>query len=417
MKEYDVIVIGAGAAGLIAAGRAAHLNGRVLLVEKMRQPGRKLLITGKGRCNITHDAPKSVYYKNIFPGGRFLKHAFNSFFTGDILEILNKSGVETTTERGNRVFPLSNKAQDVHKAITSWMGKKNIEILLQTRVSSLILHDGTVKGIRAYSESGSREYYGRKVIICTGGKSYPATGSSGDGYQLAQQAGHIISEVRPALVPLVTRGDIAGRLQGLGLKNVRAVVWVNGKKSAWEFGELMFAHYGLSGPIILTLSRRVVEELAAGNQVEIGIDLKPALDEAKLDNRLLRDLDSNGKKQVDNIFRLWLPSKLIPVFLELTGIDGEKLCHQLSAKERKKILLMLKDFRFVVTGHPGYREAIITAGGVTTGEINSRTMESNLIRNLYFAGEVIDVDGNTGGFNLQIAFSTGFLAGQSSMMA
>lgn len=417
MKEYDVIVIGAGAAGLIAAGRAAHLNGRVLLIEKMRQPGRKLLITGKGRCNITHDAPKSVYYKNIFPNGRFLKHAFNSFFTGDIMEILNKRGVETTTERGNRVFPVSNKALDVHNAITSWMGKKNIEILYQTRVSSLILHDGAVKGIRADSESGISEYYGKKVIICTGGKSYPATGSSGDGYKLAQQAGHTISEVRPALVPLVTRGDLAGRLQGLGLKNVRAVVWVNGKKSAAEFGELMFAHYGLSGPVILTLSRSVVEELSAGNLVEIGIDLKPALDEAKLDNRLLRDLDSHGKKQVENIFRLWLPSKLIPVFLEHTDIDGKKLCHQLSAKERKKILLLMKDFRFVVTGHPGYREAIITAGGVTCGEINSRTMESTVVRNLYFAGEVIDVDGNTGGFNLQIAFSTGFLAGQSSLMA
>ncbi len=414
-NSYDVIVVGAGAAGLIAAGRAAHLGAEVLLVEKMRQSGRKLLVTGKGRCNITHDAHQSVYYKNIYPNGRFLKHAFNTFFTADIRGILHEWGVETTTERGNRVFPVSNSARDVHKAITGWMGRKNIDILYQVRVVSLIIRDGMVTGIRSGAGSGRREYNGKSVIICTGGKSYPATGSTGDGYELARQAGHTISEVRPALLPLVTSGDIAGRLQGLALKNVSAVVWVNGRKSAVEFGELMFEHYGLSGPIILTLSRRAVEELAAGNRVEIGIDLKPALDEKKLDARLLRDLDTHGKKQVENIFRLWLPSKLIPVFLDILEIDNRKLCHQLSAKERRSILLLMKDFRFVVTGHPGYREAIITAGGVPTSEIESKTMESKILKNLYFAGEVIDLDGNTGGFNLQIAFSTGYLAAQSCL--
>jgi predicted Rossmann fold flavoprotein len=203
-------------------------------------------------------------------------------------------------------------------------------------------------------------------------------------------------------------------LQGLGLKNINASAWVNGRKIAAEFGELMFAHYGLSGPVILTLSRQVVEAVSAGDKVEISIDLKSALDEKKLDARLLRDLDAHGKKQVDNIFRLWLPSKLIPVFLKILEIDGNKLCHQLGSKERRKVLLLMKDFRFSVTGHPGYKEAIITAGGVPTGEINSRTMESKLTKNLFFAGEVIDLDGNTGGFNLQIAFSTGFLAGQES---
>jgi predicted Rossmann fold flavoprotein len=412
-KSYDVIVVGAGAAGIIAAGRASHLGARVLLVEKMRQAGRKLLITGKGRCNITHDAPQSVYYKNIFPNPRFLKHAFNAFFQDDILRILNERGVETTTERGNRVFPLSNRSADVLEAMTGWMGKKNIDVLYQTRVNGLIFREGAVTGVSTSSNNESREYFSKGVIICTGGKSYPATGSTGDGYRLAMQAGHSISEVRPALVPLVTAGDVAGRLQGLGLKNVNAVAWINGRKAAGEFGELMFAHYGLSGPVILTLSRQVVEAISSGHKVEIGIDLKPALDEKKLDIRLLRDLDMHGKKQAENIFRLWLPSKLIPVFLEILGIDGKKLCHQLSAKDRRKILLLMKDFRFAVTGHPGFKEAIITAGGVVTREINPGTMESKLAGNLYFAGEVIDLDANTGGFNLQIAFSTGFLAAQA----
>jgi predicted Rossmann fold flavoprotein len=407
---YDVIVIGAGAAGLIAAGHAAHQGATVLLLEKMRRVGRKLLITGKGRCNITNDAPQSVFYKNIFPNGRFLKHAFDAFFKEDILKIMHDQGVETTTERGDRVFPVSNLAADVVNAIMRWMGKKNIEILYETKVSGLLIEENTVVGVRAIVNGLSKEFYGKRVIICTGGKSYPATGSTGDGYSLAKQAGHTINEVRPALVPLVTKGNIAEKLQGLGLKNVNAVVWVNGKKTAEEFGELMFAHYGLSGPIILTLSRHVVEELYKNNSVTIGIDLKPALDEKKLDARLLRDINEHGKKQVENIFRLWLPAKLIPVFLEMLEIDENKLCHQLTAKDRRKILLLMKDFRFEVTGHPGFKEAIITAGGVSTSEINPKTMESKLAPNLYFAGEVIDLDGTTGGFNLQLAFSTGWLA-------
>jgi predicted Rossmann fold flavoprotein len=407
---YDVIVIGAGAAGLIAAGHAAHQGAKVLLLEKMRRAGRKLLITGKGRCNITNDAPQSVFYKNIFPNGRFLKHAFDAFFKEDILKIMHDQGVETSTERGDRVFPVSNLAADVVNAIMRWMGKKNIEILYETKVSGLLIEENTVVGVRAIVNGLSKEFYGKRVIICTGGKSYPATGSTGDGYSLAKQAGHTINEVRPALVPLVTKGNIAEKLQGLGLKNVNAVVWVNGKKSAEEFGELMFAHYGLSGPIILTLSRHVVEELYKNNSVTIGIDLKPALDEKKLDARLLRDINEHGKKQVENIFRLWLPAKLIPVFLEMLEIDENKLCHQLTAKDRRKILLLMKDFRFEVTGHPGFKEAIITAGGVNLTEINPKTMESKLAPNLYFAGEVIDLDGTTGGFNLQLAFSTGWLA-------
>ncbi len=412
-KTFDVIVVGAGASGLIAAGRAAHRGACVLLLEKMRQAGRKLLITGKGRCNITNNAPQSVFFKNIFPNGRFLKHAFDAFFSDDILEILHKQGVETVTERGNRIFPASNNAADVFHALIQWMGKKNIHIQYLARVSALLSDESRVNGVHAVVDGESIDYKAKAVIICTGGKSYPATGSTGDGYSLAKQAGHTISEIRPALVPLVTHGNTAGKLQGLGLKNINAVVWVNRKKVAEEFGELMFAHYGLSGPVTLTLSRVVVEALLKNQLVEIGIDLKPALDEKKLDARLLRDLDAHGRKQLENIFRLWLPSKMIPVFIELLKIDGNKLCHQLSALERRKILLLMKDFRFEIKGHPGFKEAIITAGGVSTAEINPRTMESKLKPGLFFAGEVIDLDGTTGGFNLQLAFSTGWLAAES----
>ncbi|MFP4065777.1 MAG: NAD(P)/FAD-dependent oxidoreductase [Bacteroidales bacterium] len=415
MTKYDVIVVGAGAAGLIAAGRAAHRGARVLLVEKMRRAGRKLLITGKGRCNITHDAEPSVYYRNIFPSGRFLKHAFHSFFVNDILDILHRQGVETTTERGSRVFPVSNNAGDVVNALMHWMGTQNIDISYNSRVTRLLLENDHIHGIELMGPKGKQQISAPHVIICTGGKSYPATGSTGDGYELARQAGHTINDVFPALVPLVTEEDAPGKMQGLGLKNVKASVWVNGKKQKEEFGEVMFAHYGLTGPVILTLSRYVVEELNKNHRVEISIDLKPALEEQKLDARLLRDIDAHGKKQVENIFRLWLPSKMIPVFMEILALDGQKLCNQLDGKERRKILLLMKDMRFTILGHPGYKEAIITAGGVSTKEIQSKTMESKITKGLYFAGEVIDLDGNTGGFNLQLAFSTAWLAADSCL--
>lgn len=412
--KYDVIVVGAGAAGILAAGRAAELGAKVLLLEKMKQSGRKLLITGKGRCNISNDASTSEYFKNIFPNGRYLKHAFNNFFSEDIVKLLDDNGVPTTTERGNRIFPTSNSAKDVHAGLMRWLAKYPVDILYQTKVENLLVENGKVLGVSVMRANKKEDVPCENLILCTGGKSYPATGSTGDGYKLAQSVGHTIQQVRPALVPLVTLGDTAASLQGLSLKNVNAIVWVNGRKAKEEFGEMLFTHFGLSGPIILSISRFAVEELNKKNTVEISIDLKPALDEQKLDARLLRDLDANGKKNIENIFKLWLPSKMIPVFLEYLSIDGIKEGHQMTAKERRKTMLLMKNFRFDVSGYRGFEEAIITSGGVTTSEVDNKTMQSKLIKGLYFAGELLDLDANTGGFNLQIAFSTAWLAAKSS---
>jgi len=411
MNEFDVIVIGAGAAGLLAAGRAAENGANVLVLEKMRQPGRKLLITGKGRCNITNDARQSEFIKHVYPNGRFLRNAFSQYFSKDILQLLEKYGVQITLERGGRYFPTSNKSADVLKALLKWTNDLHVEIKCGEKAEEIIQGIGQIKGV----VSNGRLIQSKRVILATGGKSYPATGSSGDGYLFAKQLGHTVNLPRPALVPLETAGDAAQKLQGLNLKNVKAVVWVNRKKVGEAFGEMIFTHFGLSGPIILTLSRIVVDALQIGQQVEITVDLKPALDEQKLDNRLIRDLNEHGKKKLENIFRNWLPSSMIPVFIELLMLDPEKACHQVSAAERKKIRYLLKNLSFKITKHRSFKEAIITAGGISEKEINPKTMESKLIQGLYFAGEIIDVDAETGGYNLQIAFSTGWVAGNSCM--
>jgi len=409
IKSYDLIVVGAGPAGLLAAGSASEEGQSVLILEKMKQEGRKLLITGKGRCNITNDSDVGEFIKHVYPNGRFLRNAFGHFYSGEILELLHKYGVETTLERGGRYFPSSNKSADVLSALLKWVRELKVEIQCGMRVEKLLVENQVITGVQA----NGQEYRAAKVILATGGKSYPATGSNGDGYELARVLGHSVVSARPALVPLETSGGIAQQLQGLTLKNVEATVWVNGKKAGKDFGEMIFTHFGLSGPIILTLSRIVVDALHQKSKVELSIDLKAALDEQKLDARLLRDLDSFGKKQVSNIFKDWLPASMIPVFMELVGIDPEKEGHQVSSKERKSIRNLMKNFRFEITGHRSFKEAIITAGGISTGEISPKTMESKLVSGLYFAGEVIDLDAKTGGYNLQIAYSTGWLAGKA----
>lgn len=409
MIEYDVIVIGGGPAGLLAAGRAGELGAKVLVLEKMKQPGRKLLITGKGRCNICNNSPVDEFITHVHPNGRFLRYAFSQFFSTEIISLLNNHGVKTTLERGGRYFPVSNKAADVQQALLKWLSDYKVEIRCGYRVEKLTVENNIIKGLIANGQT----FISKNIILATGGKSYPATGSNGEGYELAKKAGHTIVPAKPSLVPLETEGTTAQELQGLNLKNVKATVWVNDKKTDEQFGEMLFTHFGLSGPIILTMSRNIVKELSKKSKIEVSIDLKPALDEQKLDNRLIRDLDEQGKKKIVNIFRSWLPSKMIPVFLNILELDPEKEGHQVSSKERKKIRNLLKNFRFKISNYRSFKEAIITAGGIPTREISSKTMESKIVKGLFFAGEVIDLDADTGGYNLQIAYSTGWLAGNS----
>ncbi len=382
--KYDVIVIGAGAAGLIAAISAAGSGASVLVLEKMERAGRKLLITGKGRCNITNDAELHEFFNHIQPHSRFLKHAFSQFFTGDIIRLLNESGVKTVVERGKRVFPASNKSSDVVQALLKQAQKNKVVIQYRSKVNEFLIDDNQIRGVKMTKEGIGSDIFAGKIILCTGGNSYPATGSDGDGYRLAKSAGHTINSVRPSLVPLETKGSMAKLLQGLSLKNSNAVVWIDGKKQKEEFGEMLFTHFGISGPVVLTLSCFVVDALSENKHVEISVDLKPALDDQKLDKRLIRDLTEHSKKRLDNIFKLWLPAKLIPVFIEELQLDPAKEGHQLTAAERKKIRLMMKDLRFEISGHRSFKEAIITAGGISTKEIDSKTMESKLVKNLFF---------------------------------
>jgi len=323
------------------------------------------------------------------------------------------------TERGGRVFPASGqacpersrRAQDVVDALVRWVGEHGVTLRTRSPVERLLVEGGRVVGVQA---SRGRVYRADAVIVATGGASYPATGSTGDGYRLAESVGHTIVPIRPALVPLETAGDIAPRLQGLSLRNVTVRVWVDGKRQAEAFGEMLFTHFGLSGPIILSLSRQVVDALRLGQRVILSIDLKPALDERKLDARLLRDLDAHGKQQFRTLLKELLPRKLIPLCIDLTGIPPDKVAHQITAQERKRLRMWLKDFRLEVTGYRPFTEALITAGGVDTREVDPRTMASRLVEGLYFAGEVLDVDADTGGYNLQAAFSTGWAAGRSA---
>ncbi|NOZ36087.1 MAG: NAD(P)/FAD-dependent oxidoreductase [Chlorobi bacterium] len=414
MKQYDVIVVGAGAAGFLSAISAGENGANILLLEKMNREGRKMLISGKGRCNITNTAYQSAFFKKIYPKPKFLKYAFFQFFSKDIINLLEKNGLMTKEERGGRIFPEKDKAADVVNTLLKIIKSKNIDIKKNAKLTEIITENDTVKAVNIQIDGKFETINTKNVILCTGGKSYPATGSSGDGFVVAKKLGHKIINLRPALVPLKTEGNIAGKLQGLSLKNANVSIWVNNKKIRSEFGEMMFAHFGLTGPVILTLSKIAVDALAEKKDVEISIDLKPALGEQKLDNRLQRELNESGKKQIRNVLKNLLPAKLIPVVLELTKINQYKECNQISGKERKRIRVLLKDLRFKITGHRGYKEAIITAGGIDTNEIDGKTMMSKIIKNLFFAGEILDSDAETGGYNFQIAFSTGWLAGKSA---
>ena len=426
MTKPRVIVVGGGAAGLMAAGQAAALGAETLVLEKMNRPGRKLRITGKGRCNLTNLAPVEEAIAHFGTSGRFLRQAFSRFYTQDLISFFAALGVLTVSERGGRVFPASGQAQEVLDALVRWVRTGGATIRTRSPVKRLFVENGRVVGVQVMrlpakgnetileKQPVGRVYHADAVIVATGGASYPQTGSSGDGYGLAAAAGHTIVPIRPALVPLETAGDMAAKLQGLSLRNVSVCIWVDGKKRAETFGEMLFTHFGVSGPIILSLSRRVVDALRLGQKVVLSIDFKPALDEGKLEARLLRDLNSFGRQHLRNLLKGLLPRKMIPLCLDLTGIPPDKAGHQLTALERRRLRLWLKDFRLEVTGHRPLGEAIVTAGGVDTREVEPRTMGSRLVGGLYFAGEVLDVDAESGGYNLQAAFSTGWLAGRSA---
>ncbi|MDD3740806.1 MAG: NAD(P)/FAD-dependent oxidoreductase, partial [Bacteroidales bacterium] len=390
MNNFDVIIIGAGASGLLAAIRASELGMKVAVIEKMSSPGRKLLITGKGRCNITNSSEIKDFIKEIYPDGRYLYPAFKCFFSSDILKLLDECGVKVNLERGGRYFPESEQAADIVDALFSRALKNNVKFYFNSSAVSIIYKNDEVCGVESFSGKDSFDLLTHNVIVCTGGKSYPGTGSSGDGYKLAEQAGHKIEKLFPALVPLVIEEDYGVQMQGLTLKNITAKLIVDGQKIAEEFGDLMFAHYGLSGPVILTLSRKVLIPLENKSKVIVSLDFKPALDIDKLDKRLMRDLNENGKKKVENIFKLLLPQKAIPVFLNSLNIDPDKPANQISGKERKQIVELLKNFSCTVTGHRGFKEAVITAGGVALDEVSPKTLESKLKKGLYFAGEVLN---------------------------
>lgn len=396
----------------MAAGSAGKAGASVVLIEKMKQPGTKLLISGKGRCNITNTAPVGEFLKEI-NDQRFLRYAFSEFFSHDIIEILEEQGVKTIAERGDRIFPESGEARDVRDALIDWAKQYRTEIHCNEPVSGISVKDQVFTGI---TTANNKIYNGDALIIATGGLSYPATGSTGEGLNWMKKLGHSIIPPKPVLVPLVSEGQIANKLQGLSLKNVNASLWINKKKVRDEFGELLFTHFGLSGPIILTLSRSLEQNDETASQLEISIDLKPALDDQKLDARLLRDLNEHSKMQFKSILELLLPRKLADLAPEILNIPAEKQAHQISAAERKKLRLFLKNFRFTISGNRGFKEAIVTSGGVALNEIDNKTMGSKLIRNLYVCGEALNLDANTGGFNLQIAWSTGWLAGKSAAL-
>lgn len=408
-NNKTVIVIGAGPAGMMAAGQAASKGIDTYLFEKEKTSGRKLSITGKGRCNLTNIEPLADFIKRFGKNGKFLRQPFNNFFSDDLASFLKDIGVDIKQERGGRVFPENDDAPSVTRALENWVKHKGVKVQNRCAVKKIVIKNNKIEGV----ETNIGYFQCHSVIIATGGLSYPKTGSTGDGYKLAQKLGHTIVPTRPALIPLETKGKTASKLMGLSLKNVNLSVFTDSKKSASYFGEMIFTHFGLSGPIVLTASRDIVDALNEKKKIEISIDLKPALDNQKLEQRLLRDLNENSNKQLHSILKNLLPSKLIPVCCELLKIDPNKKGNQLSGDERKKLRLWLKDFRFEVSGYRPIEEAIVTAGGIALNEINPKTMGSKIIENLYFAGEILDIDGETGGYNLQASFSTGYLAGSS----
>lgn len=403
-----VVVIGGGAAGLMAAVIAGREGAKVTLLEKMNYVGKKMGITGKGRCNITNACDMSEFIKNTPGNGKFLYGAYERFTNEDLLQLLHDAGLETKVERGGRVFPALDSALDVRNIFMKLMKHYGVDVHLEEPVKKLLVDDSVVIGVVTDKET----YHADAVVIATGGKSYPATGSTGDGYILAAQVGHKITDIRPSLVPIVTEESWVKELMGLSLRNVELSVVAKNKVQAKMFGEMMFTHFGITGPIVLSLSHTVGKLMRKKNIGTIGLDinLKPALSPETLDKRLQKDFDLYSKKQLINGMKDLLPSRLIPLIIELAGIDPQKPINQISKEERQQIGYMLQHMPLTVKGLRPVEEAIVTAGGISLKEFNPKTMESKLVKGLYGAGEVLDIDAFTGGYNLQAAFSTGYVA-------
>jgi predicted Rossmann fold flavoprotein len=408
--NYDIAVVGAGPAGMIAAAKAAELGAKVILIEKNNKPGIKLLLSGKGRCNITNaEFDLRELVKNYGENGKFLFHAFSVLGPKEVINFFDKLGLKTKIERGKRVFPLSDQSRDVLRVLVKCLVKNKVDIIYNSEVIRVDCQENKIKKLILKK----REIAARNYIFCTGGKSYPLTGSTGDGFKWASNLGHHINDLFPALVPIKIKEKWIKELQGLSLRNVRVSVFQNGKKQENQFGECLFTHFGLSGPIILDISRKV-RELLKNGEVKLLLDLKPALDFEILDKRIQRDFKKYQNKLFKNCLVDLLPSKMIPVIVSLSKISQSKKVSAITKQERHDLIKLLKNLEMTVLGILDFKTAIVTSGGISLQEIDHKTMKSKIIDNLFFAGEIIDLDGPTGGFNLQICWSTGYLAGQSA---
>lgn len=403
-----VLIIGGGAAGMFAAVHAARQGHQVQVFEKNDRPGRKLFITGKGRCNLTNACDMEELFEAVSGDSRFLYSSFYGCSNQDVMRFFEDLGLRLKVERGNRVFPVSDHSSDVIRVLVEEMKKQGVILRLNSAVKELFPEE---EGFAVRTADG-KKFLGDSCIVATGGLSYPSTGSTGDGYRWAKDFGHQVGRLVPGLVPMEAEESYVSKLQGLSLKNVTVTIWSDRKKLYEEFGEMLFTHYGVSGPAILSASSRIGDRLQ-NEKLTMSVDLKPALSEKQLDKRLLRDFEENKNRCFKNALGKIFPAKLIPVMVELSGIEPKKQVNEISKEERKRFVRLIKDFRFTITGLRDYNEAIITRGGVSVKEINPGTMESKLTPNLYFIGEVLDLDAVTGGFNLQIAWSTAYMAARA----
>ncbi len=410
-----VVVIGGGPAGMMAAITSAEQRNEVILVEKNNSLGKKLLITGKGRCNITSSLEMSEFIKNTPGNGRFLYSAFENYTNQDIIAFLAKQGLKVKEERGNRIFPVTDRSLDVLNCFKNKLNELKVKIMYNSKVEEIIVENNEIVGVKTNKETIKAE----KVILATGGESYSSTGSTGDGYKLAMKLGHTVTTIKPSLVPLVTyEKNICQNMQGLSLRNVKISLKEENKTIYEDFGEMLFTHFGVSGPTILSGSAHLVrykniEQLLKDKKIKLHIDLKPALTPEKLDERILRDFEQLKNKQFKNSLDKLLPQKMINTIIDISGINPEKKINEITKQERRNLVNLLKNFELTIKDFRPIEEAIITSGGINIKEVNPKTMESKIINGLYFAGEILDVDSYTGGFNLQIAYSTGYAAGKN----